>query len=93
MVFKQKISDKKKTYNLPVVPVNDIVILPNTIVPIFIGRKKTISAVENAIKTNSDLFITTQVENGLVDDIDISKLSNVGTICKIAQSMKFMFHI
>ena len=88
MVFKQKISDKKKTYNLPVVPVNDIVILPNTIVPIFIGRKKTISAVENAIKTNSDLFITTQAENGLVDDIDISKLSNVGTICKIAQSMK-----
>ncbi len=86
MIFK-KLSSKQKTYSLPVIPVNDIVIFPNTIVPIFIGRKKSINAIEEAIRTNTDLFITTQQTNDFNDNIDISKLQNIGTICKIAQSM------
>lgn len=87
MIFK-KFSSKQKTYSLPVIPVNDIVIFPNTIVPIFIGRKKSINAIEEAIRTNTDLFVITQQTNNFSDNIDISKLQNVGTICKIAQSMK-----
>ena len=80
-------SKKPKVYTLPVVPVSDIVIFPNTIVAIFVGRKKAILAIEEAIKKNDDVFVV-NYEGHFIEDINVRKLQLFGTICKIAQSMK-----
>ncbi len=85
MIFKKK---NLPNLTLPVIPVRDIVIFPNTIVPIFVGRRKSILAIENAIATNSDVFVLPQISFEPNDEIDIVKLPRIGVICKLAQAMK-----
>ena len=89
MIFQKPFNNSKKpkTYTLPVVPVSDIVIFPNTIVGIFVGRKKAVLAIEEAVRDNNDVFVV-NYDGHFVDDINIRKLQSFGTICKIAQSMK-----
>ena len=86
MVF-QNIFTPKGAYTLPVVLVRDIVIFPNTIVPIFLGNNKSISAINRAILTNSDVLVLSRMDNS-INDANPSNLPKIGTICKIAQSMK-----
>lgn len=86
MVF-QNIFTPKGAYTLPVVLVRDIVIFPNTIVPIFLGNNKSISAINRAILTNSDVLVLSRIDNS-INDTNPSNLPKIGTICKIAQSMK-----
>ena len=87
MVFKKK-ALSRMSYRLPVVVVRDIVVFPNTIVPIFVGREKSIIALQSALTADSDVFVMSQSDNNYSDEIDINKLPKIGTICKIAQSMK-----
>ena len=86
MVLKKTFQEK--TYNLPVIVVRDIVVFPNTLVPIFVGRDKSIKALNQALMTGGDVFVMSQRDNNYNDDIDISNLPRIGTICKIAQSLK-----
>ena len=87
MVFKKKI-DTGKSFLLPVIPVIEIVVFPSTIVPLFVNRRISIRALEQAISTNSDVLIVTQTEKSFDEKINVEKLPKVGTICKIIQSMK-----
>ena len=52
---------------LPILPLRDIVVFPNMIVPLFVGRKKSINALEFAEKSNKDIFLLAQ-KNANVDD-------------------------
>jgi len=79
---------ESKNYNLPVIVVRDIVVFPNTIVPIFVGRPKSISALNQALLNGTDVLIISQKDNNISDDIEINNLPEIGTICKIAQSLK-----
>ncbi len=74
--------------DIPVVVVRDIVVFPNTIVPIFVGRSKSISALQEAIRKDCDVFVISQKDDSSIDDIDISRFPRIGTVCKIIQSMK-----
>ena len=87
MIFRKQ-HKQIKTYTLPVVPVRDIVIFPNTIVPLFVGRKQAIRAIEIAQQQNTDIFITTQDNLKFDEDTKIQNLNTYGTICKIIQAMK-----
>lgn len=81
-------SHKNNTYTLPVITVMDIVILPHTIVPIFIARKQSISALESALQNNTEVFVVSSIENIDIENIDPQKLPKVGVLCKVIQSMK-----
>ena len=87
MIF-NKAKKRIKTYTLPVVPVRDIVVFPNTIVPLFVGRKQAIRSIEMAQQQNTDVFITTQDNLRFDEDTKIQNLKKYGTICKIIQAMK-----
>ena len=87
MIFRKQ-HKQIKIYTLPVVPVRDIVIFPNTIVPLFVGRKQAIRAIEIAQQQNTDIFITTQDNLKFDEDTKIQNLNTYGTICKIIQAMK-----
>ena len=88
MVFKKHI-DTGKSFLLPVIPVIEIVVFPSTIVPLFVNRRISIRALEQAISTNSDILVVTQTEKSFDEKINVEKLPKVGTICKIIQSMKW----
>lgn len=72
---------------LPTIPLRDVVVFPGTIVPLFIGREKSIKAVEFALKTDKKLFLVAQrdpeVENPKRRDI-----YEVGVIATILQSVR-----
>ncbi len=80
-------NEGKNLNKIPFVIVRDIVVFPNTIVPIFIGRPRSIAALNLATSNDSDVFVVSQKNNDSEDDINVFELPKVGTVCKIVQSM------
>ena len=71
----------------PVLPLRDIVVFPQMIVPLFVGRKKSVSALETSMSENKDIILVTQ-RNSKIEDPKSKDLYVVGTLCKILQLLK-----
>ena len=56
-----------KTQHTPTLPLRDIVVFPGMIVPLFVGREKSIKALNEVMKTNKKIVLVTQ-KNPEVDD-------------------------
>ncbi|MDR0401743.1 MAG: endopeptidase La [Endomicrobium sp.] len=72
---------------LPLLPVREIVIYPTMVLPISIGREKSIKALEESMVTNRLIFIVTQ-KNIQVEDPAPNDVYNIGTICEVLQILK-----
>ena len=70
-----------------VLPLRDIVVFPNMIVPLFVGRNKSISALENADKDQKDIMLVAQ-KDANVDEPNENDMYKVGTIANILQLLK-----
>ena len=73
--------------NEPVLPLRDIVVFPQMIVPLFVGRRKSVKALETAMSHNKDIVLVTQ-KVAKVEDPKPKDLYSIGTICKILQLLK-----
>ena len=73
--------------NEPVLPLRDIVVFPQMIVPLFVGRNKSVKALEIAMSHNKDIVLVTQ-KDPKVEDPKSKDLYSIGTICKILQLLK-----
>ena len=71
----------------PSLPLRDIVVFPNMIVPLFVGRDKSIRAINEVMKTNKKIIIITQ-KNAEVDDPNSDDLYTYGCEGKILQLLK-----
>ena len=71
----------------PSLPLRDIVVFPNMIVPLFVGRDKSIKALSEVMKTNKKIVLITQ-KNAEVDDPNINDLYAYGCESKILQLLK-----
>jgi len=80
---------EKKEYpdELLILPLRDMVIYPGVILPLSIGREKSIKLVNEAMETNKLLGVLTQ-KNGELDDVEIKDLYSYGTICAIHKVIK-----
>jgi|GEM_PF-2480798 len=72
---------------MPVLPVRDIVVFTYMVLPLFVGREKSIKAVDEALNSNRFLFILTQKDE-TVDDPAAGDLYDVGTVCMIMRMLK-----
>ena len=72
---------------LPVLPLRDIVVFPHMIVPLFVGREKSIKALEAVMAEDKQIILVTQKEAAL-EDPDASGLYGMGTIGTILQLLK-----
>jgi len=72
---------------LPLLPLRDIVVFPQTIVPLFVGRDKSVSALEKAMAGDKDIFLVAQLDPS-EDDPDREALYDVGVIASIVQMLK-----
>ncbi len=71
---------------LPLIPMRELVVFPHMIVPFYVGRKGSISAIEKAMKEDRIIFLSCQkkqTENPAEEDIH-----NTGTVSKIMQMLK-----
>ncbi|CAL4323059.1 endopeptidase La [Buchnera aphidicola] len=70
---------------IPILPLRDIVVYPNVIIPLFVGRKQSINCVESAIKNKKKIILVTQ-KKPIVDNPNMNELFNIGTISTILQT-------
>ena len=71
----------------PLFPLRDIVVFPQMIVPLFVGRTKSVKALEIAMSNNKDIVLVTQ-KVAKVEEPKPKDLYSIGTICKILQLLK-----
>src|ERR1043165_1871943 len=75
------------TLFLPILPLRDIVVFPQRIVPLFVGREKSVAALEAAMATDRELFLVAQLDPG-EDDPDRDALYDLGVIATAMQLLK-----
>ena len=73
--------------NLPLLPLRDIVVFPGMIVPLFVGRDKSVVALEQAMKANKEIFLVAQLDPS-EDDPGKDDLYNIGVTATIMQLLK-----
>ncbi|MDH3228364.1 MAG: endopeptidase La [Alphaproteobacteria bacterium] len=71
----------------PVLPLRDIVVFPHMIVPLFVGRDKSVKALEDVMKDDKQILLVTQ-KNAAQDDPTPSDIYTVGTIGTVLQLLK-----
>ena len=75
------------TRTLPILPLRDIVVFPHRIVPLFVGREKSVAALEAAMASDRELFLVAQLDPG-EDDPDRDALYDLGVIATAMQLLK-----
>ncbi|MBU0556802.1 MAG: endopeptidase La [Alphaproteobacteria bacterium] len=73
--------------DLPLLPLRDIVVFPQMIVPLFVGRDKSVTALEKAMSGDKDIFLVAQLDPS-EDDPDREALYDMGVIASIVQMLK-----
>ncbi len=89
MVLRRKKTDKKVEIpeKLPLLPVRDLVIFPQMIIPLLIGRDKSVNAIEEAMVHNRFIFLSTQKEAN-IDNPKEKDIYSIGTVGEILQWLK-----
>ncbi len=77
----------KASYLKPLLPLRDIVIFPSMVVPLFVGREKSIKALQEVMKTDKSVVLVTQ-KNSEIDDPMGRDLYQYGCISKVLQLLK-----
>jgi len=75
------------TETLPVLPLRDIVVFPHMIVPLFVGREKSVAALETAMAADKSIFLVAQLDPA-EDDPDRSALYDLGVVATVLQLLK-----
>ncbi len=76
-----------ETRAYPVLPLRDIVVFPHTIVPLFVGREKSIRALEEVMRSDTYILLATQ-KNASDDDPATGAIYEVGTVAGVLQLLK-----
>jgi ATP-dependent Lon protease len=82
-------SDKKShtVSKFPLLPLRDVIIFPHMVVPLFVGREKSIAALEEAAKKGNELFLVTQKDASVLNP-DREDIYDIGTVVTIIQMLR-----
>ncbi len=73
--------------SIPVLPLRDIVVFPNMVAPLFVGREQSVKALNSVMTGDKKIFLLSQ-KNSKVDNPDKENLYSFGTVAKIIQLLK-----
>ena len=79
--------DLKLKLKMPMIPLRDVVIFPNTVSTLFVGREKSIFSLEDALRTNKKIFLVAQKSPGN-ESPQLKDLPEIGTISTLLQMIK-----
>ncbi|PMR69331.1 endopeptidase La [Halomonas heilongjiangensis] len=77
----------EQTLSLPLLPLRDVVVYPQMVIPLFVGREKSILALEAAMDADKRVLLVAQREASK-DDPDGGDLFSIGTVAEIMQLLK-----
>ena len=72
---------------IPVLPLRDIVVFPNMVAPLFVGREQSVNALNHVMTGDKKIFLLSQ-KNSKVDNPNKENLYTFGTVGKIIQLLK-----
>jgi ATP-dependent Lon protease len=78
---------KSKSPSYPVLPLRDIVVFPHMIVPLFVGREKSVRALEDVMADDKQILLSSQID-ATADDPDASGIYQVGVLANVLQLLK-----
>ncbi len=76
-----------ETVTYPVLPLRDIVVFPGMIVPLFVGREKSVTALENVMQNDKKILLVAQ-KDASDDDPEVEDIYEVGVIASVMQLLK-----
>ncbi len=85
--FRKNNEKEEKVTVIPLLPLRDVVVFPHMIVPLFVGREKSVSALESAMKYEKGIFMSAQ-KSAQKDDPKEEDIYNVGTVGVIIQLLR-----
>ena len=71
----------------PLLPLRDIVVFPGMVVPLFVGRDKSVAALEAAMENGKDIFLVAQLDPAC-DDPEAEDLYDLGVVAQVLQMLK-----
>ena len=82
---KDKPEEQEKELIIPLLPLRDVVVFPHMIVPLFVGREKSINALESAMKEEKSIFLVAQrvAHKDEPREDDIYRFGTIGTIIQL----------
>ena len=75
------------TITLPVLPLRDIVVFPHMIVPLFVGREKSVRALEDVMREDKQILLASQKDAGK-DDPGEGDIFGIGAVANVLQLLK-----
>jgi ATP-dependent Lon protease len=79
---------KKRHLNLPLLPLRDVVIYPNMVVPLFVGRDLSIKSLDDSMKNHDKNIVLVTQKSAEIDQPELKDLYSVGTVANILQLLK-----
>jgi ATP-dependent Lon protease len=73
--------------DVPVLPLRDVVVYPHMVIPLFVGREKSIRALDTAMQDNKQILLVAQ-KSADTDEPGIDDVHRIGTIANILQLLK-----
>ena len=79
---------RKQYLNLPLLPLRDVVIYPNMVVPLFVGRDLSIKSLDDSMKNHDKNIVLVTQKSAEIDQPELKDLYSVGTVANILQLLK-----
>ena len=79
---------KKQYISLPLLPLRDVVIYPNMVVPLFVGRELSIKSLDDSMKNHDKKIVLVTQKSAEIDNPELKDLYSVGTVANILQLLK-----
>ncbi len=87
VIYVEKEIELPTKNTLPVLPLRDIVVFPNMIVPLFVGREKSVKALEEVMQNDQRILLLTQ-KDASMEDPKAKDLFTMGTVAQVLQLLK-----
>ena len=84
---KKDTNEQPQLVQVPLLPLRDILVFPSTVVPLFVGREKSIKALEQAMASNKEILLAAQIK-AKTNDPTTEDIYKVGTISTILQLLR-----
>src|ERR1700721_503652 len=78
---------RSDSYRLPLLPLRDLIIFPHMMMPLFVGREKSINALEEAMSKQTDIVLAAQ-RDGKTNNPEPGDICEVGTVGTIIQLLR-----
>lgn len=81
------VQDERRLFDVPLMPLRDVVVFPGTVIPLFVGRPRSVAALESAMRGNRQVMLVTQ-QTPSEDEPRKEDLYEVGTLATILQMLR-----